>query len=78
MHVTKTRKNEQGTSTGNRKMKSGNKLRELEMKFLIGLGFKLGFVPIFNFSVPFRTRSPLPVPHISNIQFSSGHVKWGV
>ena len=73
---TKTGKKEQATNTGNGKMKSGNKLGELEMKVLIGLGFKLGFVP-FNFSVPL-TRSPLPVPHISNIQFSSAHVRWGV
>ena len=33
---------------------------------LIGLGFKLDFVPIFYFSVP-RARKPLPVPRLSNI-----------
>ena len=35
--------------------------RELEMKLLIGLGFKLGYFPffIFSFAVP---RSPFPVP----------------
>ena len=35
---------------------------ELELKLLIGLGFKLGFFPNFHFSVP---RSPLPVPRSS-------------
>ena len=34
--------------------------RESEMKLLIGLGFELGFVPIFHFPVP-RIGSPLPV-----------------
>ena len=38
--------------------------RELEMKLLIGLGFKLGYFPffIFSFAVP---RSPFPVPRSS-------------
>ena len=60
LHVTKTRKNEQETSTGNGKMKSGNKLRELEMKFLIGLGFKLEFVPILKIPRSFPYSFPAP------------------
>ena len=36
---------EWGMSTGNGKLKNGNNNRELEIKLLIGLGFKLGFVP---------------------------------
>lgn len=36
------------------------------MELLIGLVFRLGFVPIFHFSVP-SDRFPLPVPHVSNI-----------
>ena len=34
--------------------------RELEIKLLIGLGFKLGFVPIFYFPIP-CTCSPFPI-----------------
>ena len=36
------------------------------MELLIGLVFRLGFVPIFHFPVP-RDRFPLPVPCVSNI-----------
>ena len=36
------------------------------MELLIGLVFRLGFVPIFHFPVP-RDRFPLPVPRVSNI-----------
>ena len=36
------------------------------MELLIGLVFRLGFVPIFHFPVP-RDRFPLPIPHVSNI-----------
>jgi len=57
---TETGEKEQGTNTGNGKMKSGNKLGELQMKLLIGLGFKLGFVPIFNFPVPSPYSFPTP------------------
>ena len=64
---------ERGTSKGNGRMKTGNK-----MKLLIGLGFKLGFVSNFSFSrslcsfpaprSPFPVpRSPFPVPRLSNI-----------
>ena len=44
--------------------------RELEMKLLIGLGFKLGYFPffIFPFAVP---RSPFLVPPFSSILFVS-------
>ena len=38
-------------STGNGKLKNGNKSRELEIKLLIGIGFKLGFVPFSIFPV---------------------------
>ena len=42
---------------------------ELELKLLIGLGFKLGFFPNFHFSVPrspfSAPCSPLPVPRSS-------------
>ena len=40
--------------------------RELEMKLLIGLRSKVGFVPIFHFPFP-CARSPLHVPRFSNI-----------
>ena len=50
---------ERGTSTGNGKIKKWEQNRELEMKLLIGLGIKLGFVPILHF--------PGPVPRFSNI-----------
>ena len=43
--------------------------RELEMKLLVGLKFKLGFVPIFHFPVP-RACSPLLVLRFSNIHLS--------
>ena len=36
------------------------------MELLIGLVFRLGFVPIFHFPVP-RDRFPLPIPRFSNI-----------
>ena len=70
---------ERGTSKGNGRMKTVNK-----MKLLIGLGFKLGFVSNFSFSrslcsfpvprspfpvprSPFPVpRSPFPVPSLSN------------
>ena len=54
--------------TGNGKIKNGNKT-ELEMILLMGLGFKLGFVPIFHFSdsVP-RACSPLSVSRFSYIR----------
>ena len=48
-YVTKMENREQGMSLGSGKMKNGNKT-ELEMKLPIGLGFKLGFFPIFHFS----------------------------
>ena len=35
------------------------------MELLIGLVFRLGFVPIFHFPVP-RDRFPLPVARVSN------------
>ena len=45
--------------------KKWEQTRELEMKLLIGLGFKLGFFfPNFHFPVP---RSPFPVPRFGNI-----------
>ena len=50
-------------STKNRKLKNGNKSRELEIKLLIGLGFKLGFVPFFIFPVP------VLIPHFSSTHF---------
>ena len=37
---------------GERENEKWKPSRELEMKLLIGLGFELGFVPIFHFSVP--------------------------
>ena len=53
MDVTKTGNeyiNEHGR-LGNEK-KKWEQNRELEIKLQKGLGFKLGFVPIFHFSVP--------------------------
>ena len=50
-------------STGNGKLKNGNNSRELEIKLLIGLGFKLGFVPFFIFLVP------VLIPHFTCIHF---------
>ena len=65
---------ELGMSAGNGKLKNGNKSGELEIKLLIGLGFKLGFVPLFIF--PF----PVFIPHFSSIRFyefiSPGHQWW--
>ena len=43
--------------------------RELEMKLLVGLKFKLGFVPIFHFPFP-RACSPLLFLRFSNIPLS--------
>ena len=43
--------------------------RELEMKLLVGLKFKLGFVPIFHFPVP-RVCSPLLFLRFSNLHLS--------
>ena len=50
-------------STGNGKLKNGNKSREVEIKLLIVLGFKLGFVPFFIFPVP------VLIPHFSSSYF---------
>ena len=55
-------KREQGT----RKCRMGTKPR-FGNEVMIGLGFELGFVPIFHFPVP-RIGSPLPVPRSSNIR----------
>ena len=55
MDVTKTGNGKRVTSTGDWKMKKKKKReenRELEIKLQKGLGFKLGFVPIFHFPVP--------------------------
>ena len=41
--------------------------RELEMKWQLGPGFKLSFVPIFYFPVP-HARYPLPVPILGTSQ----------
>ena len=43
---------EQGMSIGKRKFKKREQCRQLEMKLLLGLGFKLGFVPIFHCPAP--------------------------
>ena len=56
------RKNEHGEG-GNEKWEQS---RELEMKLLIGLRFKAGFVPICHFPIP-RARPLLHVPRFSNI-----------
>ena len=67
---------EWGMSTGNGKLKNGNKSRELEIKLLIGLGFKLGFVPFFIFLFP------VLISHFSSICFyefiSPGNLSGGV
>ena len=55
-----------GTEHGERKNEKWEQNKDLEMKWMIGLGFKLGFVPIFHFPVA-RARSSLPVPSSSNI-----------
>ena len=54
MDVTKTGNGKRVTSTGDWKMKKKKREenRELEIKLQKGLGFKLGFVPIFHFPVP--------------------------
>ena len=54
---------EWGMSTEIGKLKSGNKSREVEIKLLIVLGFKLGFVPFFIFLVP------VLIPHFSSSYF---------
>ena len=66
LHVTKTGKTEQGTKTGNGKMKSGNKLRELKMKLLT-----LFQVLILPFSV-LVSRSPFPIL----VTFNSVRLMW--
>ena len=72
--IKKTLKNDNRTTTEKRtnnglrntkkhsgKLKNGNlKSRELEMKLPIGLGLKLGFVPIFHFPAA-RARSVLVI-----------------
>ena len=53
--------------TGKRNIENGNKFnKELEMNFVIGLRFKLAFVPIFLFPDPLALSS-LPVPCFSKI-----------
>ena len=53
--------------TGKRNKENGNKFnKELEMNFVIGLRFKLAFVPIFLFPDPLALSS-LPVPCFSKI-----------
>ena len=56
--VTKTGNGERERARGTGKSKIGTN-REWKLKFLIFLGSKLGFVPIF--PVP-RARFPLPIP----------------
>ena len=56
---------ERKSSTGNGKMKNGNKT-ELEMKSLIGLRWKLGFFLIFHFHAA-RAYPPFPVLYFINI-----------
>ena len=55
---------QRGTGSGNEHREQENveweQNRDLEMKLLIGLGFELGFVPIFHFPV-LVPRSPFPV-----------------
>ena len=62
---------QRGTGSGNEHREQENveweQNRDLEMKLLTGLGFELGFVPIFHFSVP-RIGSLLPVSRSSNIR----------
>ena len=64
---------ERGTGSGERaqgtkKCRMRTKPR-FRMKLLIGLGFELGFVPIFHFPVPVpRIGSQLSVPRSSNIR----------
>ena len=61
LDVTKT-----GNEQGEQENEKWEQNKELEMKLLIGLGFKWSFVSIFHFPVP-RARFPLPVPRFSNI-----------
>ena len=62
---------QRGTGSGNEHREQENveweQNRHLEMKLLIGLGFELGFVPIFHFPVS-RIGSLLPVSRSSNIR----------
>ena len=61
MTVTETVSRERETITGNGEMKNGNK-RDLEIKLLIRLGFKLGFFPVFIFPFAvFVSHSPFSV-----------------
>ena len=58
---------ERARRTGKRNKENGNKFnKELEMNFVIGLRFKLSFVPIFLFPDPLALSS-LPVPCFSKI-----------
>ena len=58
---------ERARRTGKRNKENGNKFnKELEMNFVIGLRFKLAFVPIFLFPDPLALSS-LPVPCFSKI-----------
>ena len=58
---------ERARKTGKRNKENGNNFnKELEMNFLIGLRFKLAFVPIFLFPDPLALSS-LPVPCFSKI-----------
>ena len=63
--VTKTGNREWVMSTGNGKMKIRTRKR-MVMNLLIGLGFKLSFVPIFHFPVLFGP-SPFPFPRFINL-----------
>ena len=62
---------QRGTGSGNEHREQENveweQNRDLEMKLLTGLGFELGFVPIFHFPVS-RIGSPLPVSRSGNIR----------
>lgn len=62
---------QRGTGSGNEHREQENveweQNRDLEMKLLTGLGFELGFVPIFHFPVS-RIGSLLPVSRSSNIR----------
>ena len=63
------------TQDGERKNEKWEQNRELEMKLLIGLGFKSSFVPIFYFPVP-RACSWLPFPRFSNIRYLFIYFSW--
>ena len=58
---------EAGKEHGERENEKWEQNRHLEMKLMTGLGFKLGFVPIFHFPVP-RVFSPLQDPSLSNMR----------